>query len=205
MTETLHDSKTRLLDAAVAVIRAKGYAAMRIDDVCAAAGLTKGSFFHHFKSKEELALAAADRFAAKADALFAGAPDCAADDPLARLLAYVDFRKAGAQGELAAFTCLLGMMAQETYQTHPQIAQACGDHIEAHASTLLPDIAAAKAARAPDAAWSPESLALFTQAVVHGAFVLAKGKHDPQIAADCIGHLDRYLRLLFGAPGRDET
>jgi Bacterial regulatory proteins, tetR family len=45
------------LDAAVQVIRAKGYSAMTIDDVCLAAGLTKGSFFHHFKSKEELALA----------------------------------------------------------------------------------------------------------------------------------------------------
>jgi TetR/AcrR family transcriptional repressor of nem operon len=55
-----HESKRRLLDAALYVIRTKGYTAARVEDICEAAGLTKGSFFHHFKSKEDLALAAAE-------------------------------------------------------------------------------------------------------------------------------------------------
>jgi len=55
-----HESKTKLLEATIKVVRSKGYAATRIEDVCAEAALTKGSFFHHFKSKEELAVAAAD-------------------------------------------------------------------------------------------------------------------------------------------------
>jgi len=59
MIEAMHDSKTKILDAALHVIRAKGYSATRIEDVCEAARLTKGSFFHHFKSKEDLALEAA--------------------------------------------------------------------------------------------------------------------------------------------------
>ena len=67
-------SKAKLLDAALLVIRSKGYTATTVDDVCAAAGLTKGSFFHHFKSKEDLALAAASHFAAMADAIFDSAP-----------------------------------------------------------------------------------------------------------------------------------
>ena len=47
-----HDeSKLRLLNAALKVVRAKGYAATTVDDICQAAGVTKGSFFHHFKSK----------------------------------------------------------------------------------------------------------------------------------------------------------
>ena len=56
-----HESKTKLLDATLKVVRAKGYSATRIEDVCAEAGLTKGSFFHHFKSKEDLALSAPSR------------------------------------------------------------------------------------------------------------------------------------------------
>ena len=58
MTQVQHNSKTRLLDATLKVVRTKGYNATRIEDVCTEAGLTKGSFFHHFKSKEDLALAA---------------------------------------------------------------------------------------------------------------------------------------------------
>ncbi len=58
MMQHKHEFKTKLLDATLKVVRAKGYTATRIEDVCAEAGLTKGSFFHHFKSKEDLALSA---------------------------------------------------------------------------------------------------------------------------------------------------
>jgi TetR/AcrR family transcriptional regulator, transcriptional repressor for nem operon len=122
--QTQHQSKTRILDAAVQVIRAKGYSAMTIDDVCLAAGLTEGSFFHHFKNKEELALAAAGHFAAMADSLLAQASYRGLHDPLERLLGYVDFRMAILQGRLPEFTCLLGTMVQETFESHPAIREA---------------------------------------------------------------------------------
>jgi TetR/AcrR family transcriptional repressor of nem operon len=103
-TETRHESKTRILDAALHVIRAKGYSATRIEDICEAAGLTKGSFFHHFDSKEELAVAAADYWIEGTSEFFASAPYHALADPLDRLLAYVDFRKSLIMGELSDFT-----------------------------------------------------------------------------------------------------
>lgn len=191
------DSKTKFLDAALHVIRAKGYTATRIEDVCEAAGLTKGSFFHHFETKEDLALEAADHFAAMADALFQAAPYQKVADPLDRLLGYVDFRRAILQGELPDFTCLLGTMVQETYDTHPEIRAVCDRHISAHAATVARDIAAAKRRYAPDASWTAESLALYMQAVIQGAFILAKAKQGPEIAADCLRHLRRYLKTQF--------
>src|SRR6516225_5807469 len=88
------DARTRLLDTAMHVIRAQGYTASTVDDVCRAAGLTKGAFFHHFKSKEDLAVAAAAHFSQMAERLFGGAPYRALADPLDRFLAYIDFRGA---------------------------------------------------------------------------------------------------------------
>src|SRR5262245_7066065 len=110
-----HESKAKFLDAALRIIRGKGYAATTIDDICEAAGLTKGSFFHHFKSKEDLALATAAEFGAMAERVFAAAPYQRLVDPLDRLLGYVDFRTAILQGEVPSFTCLLGTMVQEIY------------------------------------------------------------------------------------------
>ena len=188
-----HESKARILDAALRVIRTKGYSATTIDDVCATAGLTKGSFFHHFKSKDELALAATAHFAAMADGLFAAAPYRTLPDPRERVIGYVKFRKSILTGDLPEFTCLLGTLVQEAYETHPAIREACDKYISAHAALVEADIAAAKRIYAPKAKWSPASLALFTQAALQGAFILAKAKHGPQIAAECIDHLQRYI------------
>jgi TetR/AcrR family transcriptional repressor of nem operon len=192
-----HESRTKLLGAAIDVIRAKGYTATRVEDICEAAGLTKGSFFHHFSSKEELALAAADHWDTRTGGLFASASYQAVGDPVDRLLAYVDFRKALMQGKLPDFTCFVGTMVQEVYETYPAIRQACDRSISGHAATLEPMIAEAVNLYGIRADWTPRSLALYIQAVIQGAFVLAKAKEGREIAAECLDHLRRYLELLF--------
>jgi TetR/AcrR family transcriptional repressor of nem operon len=199
-TEARHESKTKLLQAALHLNRVKGYSATRIEDVCEAAGLTKGSFFHHFDSKEALALAAADYWIEGTGSLFASAPFHAPEDPVDRLLAYVDFRKALLMGELADFTCLVGTMVQEIYDTHPAIREACNRSISGHAATLIPDIEEAIRQRGIEPNWTAESLALYTQAAIQGAFILAKAKRGAAIAAECIDHLRHYLELLFNQP-----
>lgn len=198
------DARKRLLDAAMQVIRAQGYSATTVDDICRAAGLTKGAFFHHFKSKEELGVAAAAHFSAMAEGLFAAAPYRKLSDPLDRLLGYVDFRGAIIDGPIPEFTCLLGTMVQEAYATHPAIRQACDTYIGVHAAEVAKDIVAAKALYAPDAPWSAESLAFHTQAVLQGAYVLAKAKNGNAIARDCVAHLRRYLELLFHRHNQEE-
>ena len=192
-----HTSKTRFLQAALQVIRAKGYTATTIEDVCETAGLTKGSFFHHFDSKEQLALAAADYWTEGAGTLFASAPYHAQADPLERLLAYVDFRKALLTGEVADFSCLAGTMVQEVYATHPAIREACDKSISGHAEMLEPDIAEAMRAHGVTGDWTARSLALYTQGVVQGSFILAKAKGGPAVAGECLDHLRRYIEMLF--------
>jgi TetR/AcrR family transcriptional repressor of nem operon len=202
---TLHrDSRTRLLDAAMLVIRTRGYSGTTVDEICSAADLTKGAFFHHFQSKEDLAVAAAAHFSHMAERLFGAAPYRELADPLDRLLGYLEFRTAILTGPIPEFTCLLGTMVQEAYDTHPAIRRACDTHIRAHAAEVAQDIAAAKALYAPTATWSTESLALFTQAVLQGAFVLAKSTGGPEIARDCLAHLRRYVLQLFHRPNSKE-
>ena len=200
MSETEHASRTKLVDAAVSVVRAKGYAAARVDDICAAAGLTKGSFFHHFDSKEDLALAAAARWGATTGDVFAAAAYRELPDPLDRLLAYIDFRKAFIRGEARDFTCFAGTTVQEVHETHPAIRDACSKTMLGHAATLESDIAAAMRQYGVAGSWTASSLALHTQAVIQGAFVLAKATQDPTIALASLDHLRRYLELLFRSP-----
>lgn len=191
-------AREKLLAAALGVIREQGYSATSVDDLCARAGVTKGAFFHHFKSKEALAVAAADHWSATTSALFAGADYHRPADPLARVLAYVDFRRDLIRGGIPDFTCLVGTMVQEAYGASDDIREACRRSIEGHAATLEADIAAAMATCPAARGFTPKSLALYTQATLQGAFILAKAANDPKVAIDCVDHLKRYLMLLFG-------
>ncbi|WP_312362588.1 TetR/AcrR family transcriptional regulator [Ensifer sp.] len=191
------NARIRLLEAARDIIRAKGFAATSVDDLCRAAGVTKGAFFHHFAGKEALGVAAAEHWAETTTAFFAAAPYHAPPDPLARVLAYVAFRKAIIVGEIAEFTCLVGTLAQEVYASAPDMRDACGRSIFGHTATLVDDIEAARLDRGVAGNWTAESLARHTQAVIQGGFVLAKAGNDPELARESLDHLDRYIRHLF--------
>jgi TetR/AcrR family transcriptional repressor of nem operon len=189
-------SRQRLLSATIDLVRSNGYAATRVEDICAAAGVTKGSFFHHFASKEELAIAAAehwDRFASK---IFAGAPYTTEPDSRAKLLGYVRFRKELLVGDVCQWSCFAGTTIQETHETYPAIRDACGQSISNHVAMLRTMIDDALRDH-PVPKLRAETLAVHIQAVLQGAFIMAKARQDVQAAHDSIDHLHRYLELLF--------
>ena len=181
------EARVRILEAARDIIREKGFAATTVDDLCARAAVTKGAFFHHFASKEALGVAAAAFWAETTGAFFAAAPYHKHADPLERVLAYVAFRRSIIEGELYAFTCLVGTLAEEVHSTWPAIRHAAAASIFGHAATLEADIETARRDRAiADESWS------------------AAG-NDPALAREALDHLARYIRLLFNEPNRKES
>lgn len=198
--QALAPSRLKILEAATDVVRAKGYAATTVDDLCAAAGVTKGSFFHHFKSKEEMVLAAVAHWGSWTDGIFATAPYASAADPRDRVFGYLDFRRALLDHEVPQFTCLMGTLVQETYETHPEVRQACDRGMSSHVAFLTRDIEAARRRHAPEAAWTAESVGYFIQAVLQGSFIFAKAKQDADVARGNLAHLRRYLESLLGSP-----
>ncbi|MEJ8571122.1 TetR/AcrR family transcriptional regulator [Microbaculum marinum] len=197
-----HSSKTRLLEAAVKVVRTKGYNATRVEDICAEAGVTKGSFFHHFKSKEDLGLGAVAHWNAFTSDLFARAPYHEADDPLDRVLGYIAYRKELLEGDVPEFTCLLGTMVQEIHDTDPSLRESCARGLDGHVATVEQDIAEAVAQYGLEPDWTAESLSVLIQSVLQGSFIFAKSGKGAGVVTDNLDHLHRYVSLLFGRPAR---
>ncbi len=182
---------------------AKGFVATTVDEICEAAGLTKGSFFHYFASKEDLARAALDRFVAAKATWFQHAPFVKKRDPLQRVYGYVDSIIEMARQPGAPSGCLLGNFAQELSDTHPQIRTQCANHFAQWTATFKRDLDEAKAKYAPGASFDTQSLAEHFITVLEGALILAKAKQKRELVADHVRHFKRYVQSLFeGAHGR---
>ena len=190
-------AKVRLLDAALVLVRRHGWSATSVDALCEHAGVTKGAFFHHFESKDHLAVAAAEHWTAMTAPLFASADYHRHERAIDRILGYLDLRAEIAVGATDEYTCFVGTMVQETHTDSPTITAACAASMFGHADSLVDDFRAAIEECSHPIDVDAESLARHTQAVLQGAFILAKARHDPAVVREHLAHLRRYVELLF--------
>jgi AcrR family transcriptional regulator len=88
-TSSEQDTRSRILGAARQVFAEQGYLGATLDEVAAAAGLTKGAIYWHFASKSDLFLALLEAYCQEQVALLPKAFERAssAEDPVARLSA----------------------------------------------------------------------------------------------------------------------
>lgn len=193
------ETKAKLLDAGVKLMRIKGYTATTVDDICAEAGLTKGGFFHYFKSKEEIAKAAVERFGYDKGQELHDAPFRGLADPLDRVYGRLDFIKESVGG-LSRSTkgCLIGLFAQELAFTHPELRSVCNDMFMRITTDFTKDLAAAKAAYAPEASFEPAKLAWLFLAIFQGSSLLAKSAGSNEVLMENIEQFRSYLQILFG-------
>jgi len=89
------------------------------------------------------------------------------------------------------FTLLVGTLVQETYEISPTIRAACERRITSHPEPPEPDLEAATCDRNVLPGWTAKSLALHTQAIVQGAFILAKATDRAAVTVNSLGHLRR--------------
>jgi TetR/AcrR family transcriptional repressor of nem operon len=119
MTKTL-TSRDNLIAAARQLIIDRGFSAMSVATVCAAADVTKGSFFHHFSSKDELGEVVLEKFWSDVQENHRSAKYINASDPLSMLIGYIDHAIETYQNpEFGG--CLLAIFTSELKDTNPQL------------------------------------------------------------------------------------
>jgi AcrR family transcriptional regulator len=60
MQQRSEETRAKIMEAAIKLFSLRGYNKASVDDICEEAGISKGAFYHHFKSKQTLFLALLD-------------------------------------------------------------------------------------------------------------------------------------------------
>jgi TetR/AcrR family transcriptional repressor of nem operon len=113
-------SKEKLVRAARNLMLAQGYPVTSVDDIIEAAGVSKGSFYHYFDSKEELALTAMHEFLGDGAALMMDGPFRDIADPRKRAIGFLKHVESAAT-RLWDHGCLLVMFSVELAGTSPRV------------------------------------------------------------------------------------
>ena len=135
--------KENLLDAAFELMMAKGYVATSVDEICEKAKTTKGSFFHYFENKEDLAKALLTR---KCNAQQKIKEELFGKDPYKRVFGHLDILIEMSKKPSGTKACIKGMLGQELSDTHPEIRKICADHFEKVTHDFAQDLAKCKEA-----------------------------------------------------------
>ena len=186
----------------------RGYSATSVDTIVQRAGVAKGSFYHAFKSKEELALAALEDYAIKGWQAVASGPYREIQDPIDRALAFVDFLELSSEA-LWSHGCLLGSVAVEVADSHPDLIERVNGLFQRFEEKFVQIFAPALAARNEELGSgqlasnvSAQELAVHLLAVIEGSIITARSHFEQQHLQDGIRHFRNYLALLLGRPMR---
>lgn len=199
-------TKERLLDAAIRLMLAKGYTATGVEEICTEAGVTKGSFFHYFESKDGLAIAALDRFWRFQVQMLREGPFATLEDPLDRVFGYLDFFIAVMREPETPKSCLVGNLTQELSQTYPEIRSNCEKIFSWHTEMFRQMLDEAKKRYAPTRHFDPQSLSEYFISVFQGSLILSKAKQDAKVIEENLQHFKKYIHLVFeneGSGGKD--
>ncbi|MCK6478725.1 MAG: TetR family transcriptional regulator [Planctomycetes bacterium] len=194
-------TRERILDAAHRRVMDRGFAATPLDAVLADAGVTKGAFFHHFESKADLAEALARRYAegeaAALEGLFRRAA-ALSDDPLQRVLLVVGLLAEAVEGAGEGDPgCLLASYCYEKDLMTPPVRRILGQALGGWRKRFGAALREAAAVHPPRAPVDFDLLADHSNAVIEGAFIMARVLGRKGVVAAHLREFRRYLELLF--------
>ncbi len=205
MSKSTHPSPTRnpaatrekLVTATVGMILKQGYAGTSVDQICAAAGVTKGSFFHHFDNKEAIGLAAADWWGAMGTGLYAAAWEQPDLDPLEQIDRFFEIMIGFTRRE-AQCTCVVGMLSQEMAMANPSMRAACERHLDDWTRNAARMLAAAKQKYPPATDFDPQEVAWFLNSLWQGSMLVGKTRTRPDMIRRNLRLARAWVDGLFG-------
>jgi TetR/AcrR family transcriptional repressor of nem operon len=182
-------AKEKLIEAALALMAEKDYMVTTVDEICEKAGVSKGSFYHFFETKEDLGLAAMSAFFQFSMEEVAAADFMKLPDPIARALGYLDFMDGKAE-QLQRTGCLYGNFAVGAARTHPRLQSRVSEVFAEFSGAVSVIFAPFASEDGSDGLPTAVELAELYLSILEGSIVMARAHRD----ADRIRKGSRWFR-----------
>ena len=195
------ETRERLLEFAESAVLQKGFAATSIDELIAAAGITKGGFFYHFKDKGDLATALLlrylDRDKAILDDIFTRADELN-DDPLhGFLIALKLFAEMLADLPGSHPGCLAASYAYQDQLFNQEVRRLNCEGMLAWRVRFRERLERIAARYPPKIDVDFEVLADMATTLVEGGIVLSRVLKEPTVLPRQIVAYRDFIRLIF--------
>ena len=194
-------TRERILDAAQDLVLDRGYVGMTVEHVLHRVGITKGAFFHHFKTKDDLAKALLRRFAHRDAQVYSETRERAeklSDDPLQQMLIFIRLFE-DMFGELKEPYpgCLFASYLYELQQFDDETRGLIRDSFIKWRELLKEKFEAILRKYPPQTKVDAASLADAFTVVLEGAFITGKAMNEPEVVSEQLRHFRNYVELLF--------
>ncbi len=192
----MRDTRASLLSEAEILVRGRGYSGFSYADLAQAVGIRKASIHHHFRTKEDLAGALIEVYAARYDAALA---DILARTPdgVARIEAYAKLYLGGVEQGLG---CLCAALAVELETLPEGLRRRIASFFEGHIAWLARVLEDGIADGSVRAGIDPPSHARMVVATLEGALLLERFLAGPEGFGQALGALSAGLRPAIGSP-----
>ncbi len=187
-------AKEKILEAALTRFLEDGYEASSVDDIIADAGVSKGSFYHAFKSKEALGLEALERYNQRGIEILSGGDYRFIEDPVDRALGFVRYTEENAS-QFWCHGCMLGNFAVGMAHKFPSFRTKL-KQLFSSMETMLQIIFNPFAEAIGEGSPPGRELAKRYLNSLYGAIVMGQAHGDPRHTADGIAMFRHYLESL---------
>lgn len=178
----------------------RGFNATTVDEICAQAGVTKGAFFHHFKDKEDIALAALKSWAEMGLSMYAEAFK-QPGEPLEEIHRIFEIME-DVTRKFDPCVCMVGMMTQEMSGENPVFRAACGHELEGLAEMFRSRLQSAKEKFKPGVEFDPVQVAWCLTSLWQGSMLVAKSQQSPEMIRTNLRLARNYVDSLFANPAK---
>ncbi len=190
------ETRQKILMAAFEEVFKNGYQGMRLDEVIAVTGLTKGALYHHFSSKLTLGYAVVDEVITPIIKAVWEDNLADADDPLAMIIEIIRSLPDSKPMSIVEYGCPLNNLAQEMSPLDEGFRQRLDASFTIWSTALVTALQKAKDSGSIRADINCEETATFIMAALEGCIGLAKNAQSKERLITCNRGLTDYLQSL---------